>query len=262
VAWYAWTRRFDVTSFYTRFYELTDVGSQVEHQFDPSNRNDFDPRRHSFEQWGLAYWRLSYGLFACAICLIVWKLPPRLISFQSREQLLTRRCLPYRIAGIGSLLLALVFTAGWIGSLTNRDELKIDDGFASYLRLVSLGQSLICSRGSSWEYVRWLPDARWREGHTWKDDQLPSIHWESESVRDGTIEEVEQSPDFPGDHGVQFMGFDLGRMSGRIMLTGNWAEISYSIPYWSLVFPLTLVSALFLFWQPRKCCLSADATKE
>ena len=131
-----------------------------------------------------------------------------------------------RKAGCVALLMALVLMSTWIRSLVVWDwvfifptsdvalELKSDRG-----RLGFEGRSL----------MDWEPST---------SEWLSGVH----SPHFGLFAYLENQPDESFVWRWDCAGFSIGRFSSYDFV---------AIPYWSLVVPLTLLSAYLFFWQPR-----------
>ena len=134
-----------------------------------------------------------------------------------------------RKCGVLTLVLACVFAAGWVRSKARFDVI----GFPTQGELVRIASS-DNSLWLSWDNPWSLNKVLWTIGGISRSDPNSTELW------DGF--DVVLRWDFVGFH------FGKGTRDGNSSLSN---EI-YCVPYWSIVLPLTLLSAYLLLSQPRK----------
>jgi hypothetical protein len=156
-----------------------------------------------------------------------------------------------RKAGCVTLVVALVLSGMWVGSRQTSDTFVIEN-----------------DEGER-HYLTWSPDGltwgrRWGSGQYVQPPQFMNVGWESTS-----IENSQFLNDWSGLHvdgnwqccGFRFARFlsvdepEVGEQFSRETLTLHLvlggAEM-WTVPYWSIVFPLIIFSAYLIFSKPRK----------
>jgi hypothetical protein len=136
-----------------------------------------------------------------------------------------------RKIGVVTLVMACVLTVGWVRSVSIRDEINVPIGQKMAEKLLSVKQSLcwvhfpMGSRLLLWKTVLLRRDEP-EENH-WQHGRVGMFRWTH-----------------------QWCGFRLGTFE----LTGRKRPLAtaVAIPYWSLVLPLTFLSAYLILWKPRK----------
>ena len=136
--------------------------------------------------------------------------------------------------GVITLVMACVFAAGWVRSLFVFDVLSIDPGGSRGAGLYSLQSSLSFSRIS-----RESPP----EAETGEFTPVASPLWQSEPS--SNIPPLFENDAF--DWKWKFCGFGFGIAESPL-----GQEVLSVAPYWSIVIPLTLLSAYLLLSKPRK----------
>lgn len=126
-----------------------------------------------------------------------------------------------RKAGYATLVIAIAFTAGWIRSPRIHDDWS--------WQLGSTAHAVMSHRGTIY-WIRAFGLPRKNAGPYW------NMY---------AIEEVEAGPDtwaraIEVEWRWDFLGFHAGAMI-----------VSFILPYWSIVIPLTLLSAYLILWKPR-----------
>ena len=155
-----------------------------------------------------------------------------------------------RKAGYTAMLIAWVFMFGWIRSRTVADGLirtngQVRDSF------VSIDGTLTFIRITpSWNSAAMLhlfgDDYRWRSTEISKDGRS-----------DFDAHGVLHSPDaFESVYEVEWQwdwaGFTFGAEQFKPGVMPVHRLKIYSVPYWSIVIPLALLSAYLILWKPRK----------
>ena len=137
-----------------------------------------------------------------------------------------------RKAGIVTLALTCLITVGWMRSVVVADFLFYPLNKTTLLEVTSNSQSLCCKIkpnarfNLSWDILAWenlpaVPDAPWEAG----------FHWVWRQYGFGVADRMDWIDDIPPS---------FERLTIVVL------------PYWSLVLPLTMLSAYFLLSQPRK----------
>jgi len=131
-----------------------------------------------------------------------------------------------RKTGVVTLVAAMVFVGGWVRSLTIDEGVSFRTGQFTDLYLGSCPDGFIGSTGK------------------YSDSSLPSLNagWFSKYASDDTDDTDIQEPADSQWHGWGF----------QFRSSGNGNFIYVVIPYWSIVLPLTLLSAYLLLGKPRK----------
>ena len=128
-----------------------------------------------------------------------------------------------RKAGCVTLVMALVLLGAWIRSLQVLDQVRVSREYQTPI------YCLQSANGS----IRWIVDeARGAEIYLWMSrtrGNAPHL------FADGTPE---------CEWKFRWLGFGAGKPS-RL-------ETIWFIPYWSIVIPLTLLSACLILWKPRQ----------
>ena len=132
-----------------------------------------------------------------------------------------------RILGVMTLVMACVFAVGWVRSLTVNESINLSsDNFT--LHTIYSGESIL-----SWE--------TWRSDTEFDPEGFPNFY-ETHNI-------LTRNPP-PYEHEIRFFGFRFAE--DRVSLdTRIW-----EIPYWSIVLPLTLLSAWLLLSKPRRKLIS------
>ena len=141
-----------------------------------------------------------------------------------------------RKAGCVTLVMACLFMAGWVRSKLKYDLIVLPCGNSSYRVALMFGR---------FRFLRATPSA------------LPPS-WVSKDVSHISYQEAEE----------WFVDMDGERMEWKNMTVEwqwSWGMFSfgagtrlhervelYTFPYWSVVIPLTLLSAYLILWKPRK----------
>ena len=130
-----------------------------------------------------------------------------------------------RKAGVATLLMALVLAGGWVRSKIVGDEFEFESGPASTEALESFNGSLLWATSIDSDAHAGTPPFRWhtRPASDYEHLRDPIYHWE-----------------------FRALGFGVGHFGDQH--DGLWI---YVTPYWALVIPLTLLSALLLLSKPR-----------
>ena len=157
-----------------------------------------------------------------------------------------------RKVGTLVLVLACLVTSAWVRSLTVADILTIPTGKASAITLSTTGNRLCIRTGYDHEEfyeLNW--DARlvssWRPGTT-PVAGASSEECESEALRPYMFP-IDPYSFEPVDWTVRRLGFGFG-VSPPI--ARQIFRLQYLlVPFWAIVFPLTLISAFLLFSVPR-----------
>ena len=135
-----------------------------------------------------------------------------------------------RKIGVVMLVLACVFAVGWVRSIIVADIISWANRINTYDLFISAEQQL------SWQTTY---DVEGLQIIT-----LPA--WQS-STLDYTV------PDNDDDQTIwrwRILGFELGEFPPQMTGDSSLARFC-SFPYWSIVIPLTLLSAYLLLSQPR-----------
>lgn len=136
-----------------------------------------------------------------------------------------------------TLLMACALMAGWFCSFVRLDDIAIDTGGVSY-GVTSIGGGLDFYRVT-------YRDSTVAEGWAW-----PRVM----SYPIGTQDPMDLAP-WPC-HEIEwrwdFMGFHVG--VANLIGTGQpiRRDQDCMVPYWSIILPLTLLSAYLILWKPRK----------
>lgn len=131
-----------------------------------------------------------------------------------------------RNLGVATLVTGCVFAAGWVRTTTVSDQIVVLYGASSVLYLNSDNRTI------GWEWRRLVINSDWFPIRT---------EWIS-----ATAENPSNSVDpFDGhtDWLIDIWGFYIGAGLDR--------QIIVEVPYWSIVIPLTLLSAWLLLSKPR-----------
>lgn len=134
----------------------------------------------------------------------------------------------WRKMGAATLGLACVFTAAWLRSVSTADFVLFPTINKTNCQLVSSRCRLTLSFSGG--------------------DSFESAGWNSEPVYDGLPNGLEH-PEWR-EHRWRFFGFDY---SQEPISSHGWSPliIEYTVPYWSIVMPLALLSADLLLIKPR-----------
>jgi hypothetical protein len=190
-----------------------------------------------------------------------------------------------RKVGIATLFLALVFTGGWVKSATDRDVICVPNGNLTD-QLPMSGRIGVCWSSDHIEGDREVPGFQLEVTGLYFDLTLPEP---KESANEHTLKLPTDLPGVTVDLGVvtgvsdedrnnlqgqvvhveeltapeaieglttskrQGCGFYVNRTSTK---DGQW-QTSVLIPYWSIVIPLTLLSAALLI-KPRSAKLRLE----
>ena len=137
-----------------------------------------------------------------------------------------------RKIGCITLLMACVFVGGWVRSLRIQDAIVVPYGRGSSVQVVSACQCLILVSASD----------------PMSPVSMNKFSWWSESV-----------PSYLGDYyRLRFMEviptIKCRRFHPSEFRHSQTSTVAncYHIPYWSIVIPLTLISAFLLLSKPRK----------
>jgi hypothetical protein len=137
----------------------------------------------------------------------------------------------HRKAGCAALIMACVLTGRWIRSLSLEDEVYF-----------SLGKTTPVLLFSTQGYIVWAKPVN----VDWKDLKGQPSRWRSSEFdpRLGSREPLFfQNPEFTWRWWIYAVIEDIAPLRRYRFLV---------ISYWSLVVPLTLLSAYLLLWKPRK----------
>ena len=137
--------------------------------------------------------------------------------------------------GCLTLLMASVFMAGWVTSLANFNQVRFPLSTHQYLNLVSLEQSF---------RIVWECDKV--ESSTWSDAGFFSM-----SIQDCDNLEPDWRAHVGPDDFCLNMPFRLRRKVDWVQ-PQTYSVRTMSLPYSTVVIPLTLLSALLLLSRPRK----------
>ena len=129
-----------------------------------------------------------------------------------------------RKAGVATLFMALVLAGGWVRSKIVGDELEFESGPASTEALESFNGSLLWATSIDSDAHAGTPLFRWhsRPASDYEHLRDPIYEWE-----------------------FRAFGFGVGHFGDHH--DGLWI---YVTPYWALVIPLTLLSAILLLSKP------------
>ena len=135
-----------------------------------------------------------------------------------------------RKLGVVTLLMACLFMAGWVGTLSEGASICLSGGSSLFI-MTSLNGSVGCYefRGSDISGLKSTPFPSWGKQFLgdfpeWADN--PLITWR-----------------------LRCLGFGVSDKSLRI---GDYEVAIRLVPYWSITIPLTLLSAFLLLSKPRK----------
>lgn len=134
-----------------------------------------------------------------------------------------------RKLGVVTLLLACVFTAAWVRNRSVRDSVNIPTGNSSALQFISGDQCV--SLVAMWSSV---PDKKMASFRIYRHDEDDGI-----GVHAGEFMLAsDPSPFWP-----RWFRFGVGTRTTTLM--------TFSLPYWTIVIPLTLLSGWLLFSKRR-----------
>jgi hypothetical protein len=147
-----------------------------------------------------------------------------------------------RKAGLVTLVISVALVGAWMRSAIIADviQLKHEDSY-----------QFIGSMLGSMRWSRWTSPSVSGPQHSW----VPSFVWDSHDAnafQGDAFEEAEVDWRWKW-LGFEFLHATIRRPSGMNGQTSRW-----SVPYWSLVLPLTVVSAWLLISKPR----AAKSAKE
>ena len=133
-----------------------------------------------------------------------------------------------RKVGVVTLVMACVFMAGWVRSNSLQDVVTFQSGEQAAEYLMSIDGNLVLervkTRGPSKTDTKWFINKL----PIWFGSlKSPDVHWH-----------------------WRCQGFGIGEVTTD-RLTGTRSTL-WSIPYWSLVAPLTMLSAYLLLTKPRR----------
>jgi hypothetical protein len=139
-----------------------------------------------------------------------------------------------RKAGCSLLLVACVFTTGWIRSQRRFDLLFIPVGNATY--------GFVSGAGAI-DFLRfWEPESQ---------DELYFLSGDLMSENGSWLDETGYINPWSSSHQIKWRldwhGFRVG-----VSHIGNRHDTDCVLPYWSIAIPLTLISAYLILWKPRK----------
>ena len=146
-----------------------------------------------------------------------------------------------RKIGVLTLLLACVFAAGWVRSITRVDRIVICCS--------RLSRQQFKTDGDGFWYLREVSQRPVTFAHVQMFDwRLPAFHgWPGWPYR-------EESWNFQTDWRWQAIGFDLGKFhfqdEGISQGARRWS-VAIRVRFWSIVIPLSLLSAYLLLSKPR-----------
>ena len=151
-----------------------------------------------------------------------------------------------RKAGLVTLAMAVVLMVGWMRSYVFHDELLLFFRM-SYYELVSDQGQFCCECRTGLEYPT-------------------DIRWESFEIRGSGIDDLDDHLNRFETSQWNFMGFRFAKgraplavsQLGTVLIEGPFHFLV--IPYWSLVLPLTLLSAWLILVKPRKAKAATDST--
>jgi len=138
-----------------------------------------------------------------------------------------------RKTGVITLVLACVFALGWVRSLSVIDLVEFPIRMRVDGTLVSFGGDIV------WAQENHPGDSGWKPG-------VPEWRSFDRSSRIRPITPL----DFETDWNLRFAGFQVGKHAVQ-----GWQHPRVFLcvaPYWSIVIPLTLLSAWLLISKPRK----------
>jgi len=135
-----------------------------------------------------------------------------------------------RKAGCVTLVLATVFMLGWIRSM------GISDG--AVIQFVALTHVLISTDG----HFRWMCHS----GNFPTSDRITHLQWPVEQAVEHPFIAI-VGGEIEWQWRCRWRGFDIGEGHIIGLPLNAWA-----IPYWSVVLPLTALSAFLLLSKPRK----------
>jgi len=127
-----------------------------------------------------------------------------------------------RKLGVVTLVMACVLMAGWIRSETIGDDITF--------RLGKCGHEIRSERSRITSISTWVRDSRWLPENEWTTGFSPEVDSGSIWDRIGFLYNVCENND--ADSNLSFQ---------RLLM----------VPYWSIVIPLTLLSAYLLLGKPR-----------
>lgn len=148
-----------------------------------------------------------------------------------------------RKAGCVVLVLACALMGAWIRSLVVFDEINCSLGRESAVAMVSWKGAFALRFGwdkyDSWDEWVW---------HSREDDHYGYLDPASEFYR------FEQPiPDGSGCFVTWYLHGENGGLGFSPVNQRDHCRMAFVIlPYWSLVIPLTLLSAYLIFWKPRR----------
>jgi hypothetical protein len=137
-----------------------------------------------------------------------------------------------RKAALATLLMALLLAVTWMRSGIVRDVIVIS--FEESWHTIESSNGGIC----------------WKQ---WKGNLLPSMQWES---GEASMSDTDWWVDLDVEWRQEWAGFHFGAGTSTLMISSDSIPLLlhfglWIIPYWSLVLPLTLLSAWLLLIKPR-----------
>lgn len=149
-----------------------------------------------------------------------------------------------RQVGCIALVIALVAMTGWIRSLTQFDLCNCPFG-PNYAVAMTSWKSAIAIRAG------WALDDPWTE-YVW--DTRDYDNWGYEDSPESSNYRFTQP--IPDGSGCFVTWYLLGKEGGIGLSPLDQRPYCYMVfaivPYWSVTFPLTLLSAYLILWNPRK----------
>jgi hypothetical protein len=138
-----------------------------------------------------------------------------------------------RKIGLLTLVMACVFAAGWVRSLSIHDGVSIPMDSCMYSLwsgrgVIAWGRQIVLDNPKTWvgAKIQWV----W-QGHLGTEDGLDTFGIERRSI-------------------LGFEVFDIHCGIGDQIKNVHW--VIWLIPYWSVVIPLTLIALWLLLSKPRK----------
>ncbi len=157
-----------------------------------------------------------------------------------------------RKAGVVSLVMACMLTAGWIRSLRmiDRIDLRWADDYSATVSLLSMEGCLGCMNG--FQHDREISDrteellthnlvTRFPEWHSYRIDGIMSPLPETSRFESPLAK-------WCWHHLRVGAGREVGVLAGGSFFRGT----DWVVPYWLVVLPLTMLSAYLILWKPRK----------
>ena len=144
-----------------------------------------------------------------------------------------------RKVGCVTLVMACVVTLMWMRSLDIEDSLTESKELGTTYFVGSRNQQLLWAK---------------QEGVFWKAKGV----WEEHKLGSSPFVSVQ---DYQSQSRKNWCGFrfEVGESEMRGPIVGKVRLVIVAIPYWSLVLPLTLLSAYLILWKPRKRKAESDA---